>query len=263
MYPNFLSRSMSLATPRRQRAQGASTKFDDLPPASPKSQSFGKGVASAAKSGPQYPLRHPGKNTLSTGSSSSSELPVLALPASAFARVSLQPEPQKDAPKRRHTYKLFPSSSPPPQIISPVYGVNVLHRNIGSKDYQVVLPRLRDTQACSSFNRTPPIDTEQNPKVAHMGRENSIDEHPFTVSDLERRRGKAKKKDKDHKKSTGNTGMKESQPSTFHKENINYAPPSRPNGNIQGLKLGHCFRIKPQSLKNRAPPPVEAKPEGY
>ncbi|KAF8437767.1 hypothetical protein BGX38DRAFT_924697 [Terfezia claveryi] len=288
MYPNFLSRSLSLSTPRRQRAQGASTKLDNLPPASLKSQSFGNGVASAAKSGLPYPSRHPGKNTLGSGrykiskivqtpkgvltllitsafSSSSSEPPVLALPASAFARVSLlpalQPEPQKDAPTRRHTYKLFPSTSPPPQIISPVYGVNVLHRNIGSKDYQVVLPRLRDTQTCSSFNSTPPIDTEQNPKVAHMGGENSIDEHPLKVSDLERQRGKAKEKDKDHKKSTGNIGMKESQPNTSHKENINYAPPSRPK-NIQGLKLGRCLRIKPQSLKNRAPPPVKVKPEG-
>ena len=170
----------------------------------------------------------------------------------------LQPEPQKDAPKRRHTYKLFPSSSPPPQIISPVYGVNILHRNIGSRDYQVVLPRLRDTQNCNSFNNTLPMGTEQNPKAVYIGRENSIDEHPPTISDLGRRKSKAKEKNKNHRKGTGSIRMRESQPRTFHKENIDYVPPSRPNKNTQGLKLGHCLRIKPQSLRNRPPPPVKA-----
>lgn len=95
----------------------------------------------------------------------SSEPPVLTLPASTFTKTSLLPmlqeEPQKVAPKRRHTYKLFPDSTPP-QIISPVYGVDILHQDIGSKDYSVILPRLRDTRNCNSFNSTPPLETEDD-----------------------------------------------------------------------------------------------------
>ncbi|KAF8425618.1 hypothetical protein EV426DRAFT_701592 [Tirmania nivea] len=253
MYPNFVSRSVSLSTSRRQRAKGASPNLRLESPVSPRSQSFGKGIASAAKSGLQHLFRHPGKTPLiledlsllpsSAFSTHSSEPPVLTLPASAFARASLlpvlRPGPQKDAPKRRHTYKLFPSSSPPPQIISPVYGVNVLHRN-----NQVVLPRLRGTQNYSSSNSTPPMSAGKNPKVVLMGRKSSTDEHPLTVSDLRRQGSKAKEKTKDHKESISYVSLRESQPRTLHKEKIVYAPPSRPNGNMQGLTLGRCLRIK-------------------
>jgi len=84
-----------------------------------------------------------------------------------------------------------------------------------------------------------------------------MDEHPLIVSDIGRQRSKAKEEDRYHPKSTGYIGMREPQPRTFHKENIDYAPPPRPHGNIQGLKLGRCLRIKPQSLRNRLPPPLK------
>ncbi|KAI5799138.1 hypothetical protein DFH27DRAFT_601420 [Peziza echinospora] len=107
---------------------------------------------------------HTTGHSSSTSTTSSSGLAKLTLTNSTFATTPLlpllNPEPLKRVPKHHHTYKLFPSQSPDqPRIISPVYGVDVLYRNINSDDYGVILPRLRDEEYKdqTSFNTTPPL----------------------------------------------------------------------------------------------------------
>ena len=106
---------------------------------------------------------------------------MLTLPPCTFDKTPLLPvlqedqqQPKKDGtPKRRHTYKLFPSS-PPAQIISPVYGVDVLRGDIQARDYTVVLPRLREAQNHNSFNTTLPSSEENNNNNIAVKRGNGI-----------------------------------------------------------------------------------------
>lgn len=111
--------------------------------------------------------------------------PVLTLPPSTFDKTPLLPllqvdQPKQDIPKRRHTYRLFPSSQPA-QIISPIYGVDVLRGDIKARDYTVVLPRLRDAQNYDSFNSTPPLSEGNELNNTAMKRGYSIEGIPRKI----------------------------------------------------------------------------------
>ena len=129
--------------------------------------------------------------------------PVLTLPPCTFDKTPLLPvlqadQPKQDTPKRRHTYKLFPSSQPA-RIISPIYGVDVLHGDIQARDYTVVLPRLRETQNNNSFNSTPPLGEENRLNNTAIKRGNSFQGNASkTDADLKVPRNRAMKQGDSH-----------------------------------------------------------------